>query len=96
MYCYDYGYHVENKEYDTYYAFHKLTEDGQYLWKAYIWLKNYNIMPGPGSWTEQTSKFIKTVEFCDNVNYVYTKRTEDKKKVAAIWDRNMRSMHAKK
>jgi len=45
----------------------EINRDGQDLFRAYSWLKNYNQLPEPGGWANQTGKFIRAVEFCDLV-----------------------------
>jgi hypothetical protein len=44
-----------------------ITNAGSGLFKAFIFLKNYQIWPESGGLLVQTSKFLKCVELCDNV-----------------------------
>lgn len=35
------------------------------IFRAYKWLKKYNVFPAPGTWMDQTAIFVNTVEFID-------------------------------
>lgn len=50
------------------------------LFKAFIWFKNYNLFPSPGTWIEQTAIFLKTIEFCELMNTRLIKMKEEHNK----------------
>jgi len=37
------------------------------VFNAWKWLKKYNMLPFPGVWTQQSARFVKTVDFLDAV-----------------------------
>jgi len=42
--------------------------DIPFNFRSYVWLKQYNMFPEPGCWTDQRARFIRLVEWCDKVH----------------------------
>ncbi len=55
-----------------------ITEEGEDLFTAYQWLKNYGLMPAPGGYLQQSSAFLDAVAWCDSVHSAFM-RTRDRR-----------------
>lgn len=53
------------------------------LFRAYIWLRNYHIMPISGGWSEQSIHFIWLVDFCDAVHSKWKSKIDEQNQINA-------------
>lgn len=56
-----------------------VTDEGFDLFEGYKYLQDYQIFPVSGGWTEQSSRFLHCVKWCDQVNLKYKQAKEDDK-----------------
>jgi len=47
------------------------------LYNAFIWFKRYKLLPAPGTWTEQTVKFLSAVEWIEQMNDTFAIRKNE-------------------
>jgi len=50
---------------------------GSDIMQAYVWLKNYNMLPYPGTWVKQPSIFIKCVEWLDIISGAWQRKQQE-------------------
>jgi hypothetical protein len=53
-----------------------ITEEGESLFQAYQWLKNYGQMPAPGGFLQQSAAFVDAVAWCDTVHSAFARARE--------------------
>ena len=71
-FCEQKGFIIQNED-----AYKILSQSGDHLFKAYAWLKNHNQLPAPGTWIEQSAKFIKAVDWCDHVHAKWARKIKE-------------------
>ncbi len=50
--------------------------EGESLFQAYKWLRNYGILPAPGGLQDQPAVFLDAVEWCDSVHSAFARARE--------------------
>lgn len=59
------------------------------LFQAFSWFKEYKLLPAPGTWTEQTAKFIKAVGFCESTNMkLVSYKEEQNRQTEEFYEKN--------
>lgn len=66
------------------------------IFKAYKWLKNYNILPIKGGWLNQSAKFVNAVDFCESISNKMSILKESEKSDKAKEIENFKNMMNKK
>lgn len=57
-----------------------IINDGKSYFKQYIYLKNYKIWPHEGSLSKQDCKFLKILDYCDEIGYKFDEMEAEQKK----------------
>lgn len=78
-----------------------ITDDAQDLFKGYIWLDKYNIFPGSGGIMDQSVRFMRAVEFVENVTAKMgeikkQKEAENRKQAKLLMDMKTKSKGARR
>lgn len=74
-----------DKGYIFYQKLPKVSYEAVKLFKAYIWLKNYNIMPDDGGWLDQSSFFVWMVEYCDLIHASWRGKIGEQNEINKKW-----------
>jgi len=60
-----------------------VTDAGRELFRAFSWLKSHGLLPAPGSWMDQTARFIAATEWIQMIDGVWHKMLDGQRQAEA-------------